>query len=187
MIAIWRVKRVTRSSNQERVPKGMKPVFDDVVSLTDNYCQTHLNEEYAQIVRRTAAALCRKRPSPMARGRTNVWACGIIHAVGTINFLFDRSNPPYVSFADLCAGFGVGQSTTSNKSKQIRDLLKMRRFDPDWSLRSLTDRNPFVWTLIIDGLMVDARDLPQEIQEALVEDGYLPYMPPPKRQRPGVD
>ena len=50
--------------------------------------------------------------------------------------------------------------------------------DPEWSLRSLTDRNPLIWTLIIDGVMVDARDLPQELQEALVEEGYLPYMPP---------
>ena len=167
-------------SNSDRVPSGMRTVFDDVVSLTNEFCHAHLNEEYAQITRRAAASLCRKRPSPMLRGRTNVWACGIIHAVGFVNFLFDRSNEPYVSFSDLCAGFGVGQSTTSNKSKQIRDLLKMRQMDPDWSLRSLTDRNPLVWTLIIDGLMVDARNLPLEIQEALVEDGYLPYVPPPR-------
>jgi hypothetical protein len=175
---------MANSSYLERVPKGMQAVFDEVVSLADDFCQAHLNEEYAQIVRRTAAALCRKRPSPMARGSTAVWACGIIHAVGTINFLFDRSNPPYVSFAGLCTGFGVGQSTISNKSKQIRDTLKMRRFDPGWSLQSLTDRNPFVWTLIIDGLMVDTRDLPQEIQEALVDDGYIPYMPPPRSPKP---
>ena len=168
------------SGKSERVPKGMREVFEAIVSLTDGFCQAHLDEEYAQISRRTAAALCRKRPPPVARGRTEVWACGIIHAVGTVNFLFDRSNEPYVSFADLCTEFGVGKSTTSNKSKQVRDLLKMRQFDPDWSLRRLTDRNPFVWTLIIDGLMVDTRDLPHELQEALVEEGHLPYMPPLK-------
>ena len=168
------------SGKSERVPRGMREVFDAIASLTDGFCQAHLDEEYAQISRRTAAALCRKRPSPVVRGRIDVWACSIIHAVGTVNFLFDRSNEPYVSFADLCTEFGVGQSTISNKSKQVRNLLKMRRFDPDWSLRRLTDQNPFVWTLIIDGLMVDTRELPRELQEALIEEGYLPYMPPPK-------
>ena len=105
-------------SNSDRVPSGMQEVFDNVVSLTDEFCHAHLNGEYAQITRRATAALCRKRPSPMARGRVDVWACGIVHAVGIINFLFDRSNEPYISFADLCAAFGVGKSTTSNKSKQ---------------------------------------------------------------------
>ena len=169
-----------RKSKSERVPREMQPMFDEIVSLTDGFCQAHLDDEYAQIIRQAAAALCRKRPSPLKRGRLDIWACSIISAVGTVNFLSDRSAEPYISFADLCKEFGAGQSTISNKAKQIRDSLKMRRFDPEWSLQRLTDRNPFVWTLTIDGLMVDTRNLPAEIQEALVEEGYLPYMPPPR-------
>ena len=175
-----------QKKKSERVPKQMQAVFDEITSLTDGYCQTHLNEEYQQIIRRATAALCRKRPSPLVRGRKDVWACGIIHAVGMVNFLFDRSNEPYVGSADLCRDFGVGQSTTSGKSKQVRDLLQMNRLDPDWSLKSLTDQNPFLWTLIIDGYVVDARELPEEIQEILVEEGHLPYMPPPKSPGPGA-
>ena len=175
-----------QKKKSERVPKQMQAVFDEITSLTDGFCHAHLNEEYQEIIRRATAALCRKRPSPLERGRKDVWACGIVNAVGMVNFLFDRSNEPYVSSADMCREFGVAQSTASNKSKQVRDLLKMSRFDPNWSLKSLTDRNPLIWTLIIDGYMVDARDLPYELQEILVEEGHLPYMPPPRFPTSGV-
>jgi len=33
----------------ERVPKQMQPKFEEIVSLTDNFCQEHLNDEYAQL------------------------------------------------------------------------------------------------------------------------------------------
>ena len=167
-----------KNGKSNRVPRQMQSKFEEIASLSDEFCQEYLNDEYAEIVRKATAALCRKRPSPLTRGRISVWACSIVNAVGYVNFLSDRSNPPYISSSDLCKAFGVGQSTASNKAKEIRLALKMRPFDPEWSLKSLTDRNPLVWTLIINGTMVDTRDLPEEIQEALVDEGYLPYMPP---------
>ncbi len=53
----------------ERVPKQMQPKFEEIVSLTDIFCQEHLNDEYAQLGRKLAAALSRKRPSPLATPR----------------------------------------------------------------------------------------------------------------------
>ncbi len=37
-----------------------------------------------------AAALSRKRPSPLSTGRERSWAVGIIYALGQVNFLFDK-------------------------------------------------------------------------------------------------
>lgn len=81
----------------EKVPKPMQSTFDAVTTLTDRVCQEHLNEEYGRLARLAAAALCRKRPSPLSNGRTGSWACGIIYALGFVNFLFDSSREPYIS------------------------------------------------------------------------------------------
>jgi hypothetical protein len=43
------------------------------------------------VCRRLVARLARKRPSPLVRGDMRIWAAGAIHAVGQVNFLFDRS------------------------------------------------------------------------------------------------
>ena len=168
---------MAKVSKSEKAPRQMQQAFDVIAAHTDGFCNAHLNEDYAQLARRTAAALSRKRPSPLTRGRPDVWACGIVHAVGTVNFLFDRSEEPYISSADLCKEFGVGQSTAAGKSKAVRDLLGMKWMDPDWCLPSRLDRNPMVWMVMLDGLIVDARYLPLELQEFLVAEGFIPYMP----------
>jgi hypothetical protein len=41
------------------------------------------------------------------------WACGIIHVLGQLNFLSDPASQPYMTMAEVAAGFGVGQSTAS--------------------------------------------------------------------------
>jgi hypothetical protein len=86
---------------EEKVPKKMQAVYDAIVALTDKVCQEHLTEEYAQASRHLAATLCRKRPSPLASGKPESWACGIVYTLGQVNFLFDRSQTPYVSAQDL--------------------------------------------------------------------------------------
>src|SRR2546425_12893947 len=104
-------------TKSERVPKPMQATFDAIVALTDAFCRAHLDEEYAQLARQVTAALCRKRPSPLATGNLKTWACGIVYALVSVNFLFDKSQIPSMSAAELCAGFGVGKSTGSAKAK----------------------------------------------------------------------
>ena len=168
---------MAKVSRSEKVPKQMQQAFDVIVAHTDGFCNAHLNEEYAQLARQTAAALSRKRPSPLTRGRSDVWACGIVYAVGSVNFLFDRSEEPYLSSADLCKEFGVGQSTAAGKSKTVRDLLGMKWLDPDWCLPSQLDRNPMVWMVMIDDIVVDSRYLNRDVQEVLVAAGIIPHIP----------
>ena len=62
------------------------------------------------------AALCRKRPPPVLRGQHKTWACGIVYTIGAKNFLFDRSQTPYLAASDLCKLFGVGASTGAAKA-----------------------------------------------------------------------
>ena len=172
---------MARTARSERVPVKMRAKFEDIVALTDEFCQERLNEEYRQLVREATAALCRKRPSPLVRGRIDIWACGIVLAVGSVNFLYDRSQYPHLSSAEVCDGFGVKNSTASNKSRVIRDELGMRPLDMDWCLPSLLDRHPLAWLIEVNGLLVDARYAPKEVQEIAFEKGFIPYIPGEKQ------
>jgi len=168
---------MARVIKSEKVSKPMQARFEAITNLTDAFCEKHLNEEYAQLARQATAALCRKRPSPLATGREATWACGIVYALGFVNFLFDRSQDPHLNAIELCQGFGVGKSSGYAKSKVVRDLLGMSQFDPNWCLPSKMDENPLAWMINVDGYIVDARHLPRHIQEVAYQKGLIPYIP----------
>lgn len=173
---------MARSSKSEKVPKQMQGTFDEIVALTDRVCADHLDAEYAQLARQATAALCRQRPSPLATGNARSWACGIVYALGFVNFLSDKSQTPSMSTADLCAAFGVGQSTGAAKSKAVRAALGMRRMDPQWCRPSKMENNLMAWLITVNGLIVDARYMPREVQEIAYEKGLIPYLPEPRSE-----
>ena len=107
----------------ESVPQAMEAIYQQIIALTDEFSKTYLNAEYAQLIRYATAALCRKRPSPLVKGKINTWACGLTYAIGFVNFLFDRSQEPSLSAADLCGAFGVSNSTGAAKAKVVRETL----------------------------------------------------------------
>jgi hypothetical protein len=161
----------------ESVPQALRPVFEAIVALTDPICREHLNDEYAKLCRELAAALCRKRPSPLSRGRIDVWACAIVYALGSVNFLWDKTQTPHMSTAELGQLFGVSKSTAANKARTIMDALNIGPFDPDWCLPSRLDDNPLAWMISVDGFIVDARSAPRHIQEEALHLGLIPYLP----------
>lgn len=167
---------MAQSNKSEQVPKPIQETFNAVAALTDAFCRAHLDEEYAQLARYAAAALCRKRPSPLAKGPVNAWACGIVHALGMVNFLFDKSQAPHMSAEELYERFGVGKSSGSAKSRAVREALHMSQMDPQWYRPSKMEQNPMAWLIMVDGLMVDARQMPLAVQEAAYEKGLIPYV-----------
>lgn len=164
------------------VPTKMQTRFDAIVALTDAVCQQHLDEEYAELARAMAAALCRKRPSPLASGESRTWACGIVYVLGQVNFLTDKSIQPYMATADLCKAFGVGPSTASAKARVITDALDVHRLNPAWVRRDLLERNPLIWMFEVNGFLMDLRSAPRELQEAAFAQGLIPYIPDARRR-----
>ena len=65
---------MTENAKNMKVPQAMKERFAEIVSLTDSVCQEKLNSEYAELSRAMAAALARKRPSPLTKGNAATWA-----------------------------------------------------------------------------------------------------------------
>jgi len=170
-------------SRLNSVPKPLVPIYEKVVGLTDDVCKRQLNSEYRDLARAMAAALCRKRPSPLASGQPRTWACGIVYVLGRINFLGDPSFPPHMTTAQLCAAFRVGESTVHAKARVIENALGIGSFDPRWTLPSLAERNPLVWMAEVNGLLVDLRDTPREVQEIAFDEGLIPYIPADRQSR----
>jgi hypothetical protein len=44
-------------------------------------------------------------------------------------------------------------------------------------LKSIADRNPLVWIAEVNGMLVDLRDMPREVQVIAYEKGMIPYIP----------
>ena len=66
-----------KQEGEPSVPEAAKPAYDAIVALTDGFCQAHFTHEYQMLCRKLAAALARKRPSPLTRGKPEVWACAV--------------------------------------------------------------------------------------------------------------
>jgi Domain of unknown function (DUF6398)/Calcium binding len=161
----------------ESVPAAIRDTYAVITGLTDAFCREHLTDEYATLCRQLTAALARKRPSPLVRGKPEIWACAVVYALGTVNFLFDKSQTPYMRADELCQHFGVSQSSGANKAKVIRDLFDMGQMDPNWCLPGQLDHNPLAWLIQVNGLMVDARYAPPEVQAEAYRRRLIPYIP----------
>ncbi len=166
-----------------KVPKAFGETYVAITAITDTFCREHLNEEYGELARFATAALCRKRPSPLSRGKPQTWACGILYALGKVNFLSDESFDPYMLLGELCGLMGVGKSTASTKAGLISEALDLSQFHPDWVLPSMLEHHPFAWFIEIDGVLADARSLPLETQEAAFHEGLIPYVPGGEERR----
>src|SRR6516162_199941 len=153
-----------------------------VIGLIDQFCKEHLNEEYAVLCRKLAEKLGRKRPSPLLHGSPNAWASGIVRAVGGINFLHDKSQTPYMRATDIDHYLGTSPSSGAAKRAAIRKMFRMHPFDPNWTLPSRLEDNPLVWMLEVNGLMMDVRQAPREVQEIAFRKGLIPYIPADRKQ-----
>ena len=160
-----------------RIPVAMRPAAEQVIALTDAVCADLLDEEYAGLARHVVAKLARKRPSPLQSGRATTWAGAVIWALGQVNFLFDRSSEPYVTHDDLADALGLSKSTLGQKAKQVRDTLKMTWGTPEFLRAEQVDGSPMVWFIEVNGVLLDARDLPLEIQVEAYLKGIIPYVP----------
>ena len=160
-----------------KIPAATRPAAEAIIALTDQVCPVLLDEEYAELARRVVAKLARKRPSPIQSGRASTWAGAVVYALGQVNFLFDSSTEPYASADDLSATFGVAKSTLGAKAKQVRDLTKMDYGTPEFLREDMVDASPIIWFIQVDGLIVDARELPPPVQAEAFDLGVIPYIP----------
>jgi Domain of unknown function (DUF6398) len=162
-----------------KIPRGLRPVAEEIAGITDSVCLSVLDEEYADLARRAVAKLARKRPSPLLAGRRASWAAGVVYALGQANFLSDPASEPCVTADQLSAAFGVATSTMSSKARQVRDLLRISHFSLEFQRADVVARNPLAWIIEVNGLAVDARHVPPGVQAEAYRRGLIPYIPAP--------
>ena len=162
----------------------MIPIYDEIVGLTDAFCEKYLNDSYMKLCDEMAEDICTDFDF-VRSGRAKSWASGIVHAVGMVNFLSDPSFEPYMTSGEVAVAFGVSQGTMTGKSKIIRDELGMMPCDPEWTVPELLEDNPLVWMYEAEnGMIMDIRNAPLDFQEAAFEDGRIPFIPSKRESKP---
>jgi hypothetical protein len=135
------------SKSDQAIPAKMREKHDAIMNLIEPFSREHLNDEYLGMCRRLAG-------------------------------LLDPSLKPHMKMKSVDKAFGVSSGTGQAKSKSIRDMLKIRQFDLDWTLPSKMADNPMIWLVqLSNGMIVDARSMPREVQEEAFNRGMIPYIP----------
>ena len=174
-----------KSDSSLRIPEAVRHEAEEIITLTDGFCAEHLDGEYGELCRKLVAELARKRPSPLVRGDLHIWAGAVIYTLGSINFLFDRTQRPHLTADQLSQRLGLSKSTLAAKAKRIQDLLRMVPLEPRYCRRALLADNPLAWMISVNGFLVDARTMPPQIQEEARRRGLIPDLAKEMSKDPG--
>ena len=148
----------------------LKEKVNQIIELATGFCTQKLTEEYFELVEKVIGKLSSKRPSPLLRGKEEIWAAGIVHAIGHVNFLYDKSFKPYITFDELNEYFGTKKSSVGNKAGEIRKMFKMDRLSNfDFMTDSGKRDHPLYNTVMVDGFIVPISSIPEEYQQAVRE------------------
>jgi hypothetical protein len=127
---------------------------EQLIEMTEKFCEKYLDEDYKNLSNKLISKMSRKRVVPFMSGKIEIWAAAVIYALGSINFLFDKSFKPYASADDICDYFGTNKSTTSQKAKIIRDMFNMGYFDQEFSTSRMQENAPFSKLRMMNGFIV---------------------------------
>ncbi|HEX5852472.1 MAG TPA: DUF6398 domain-containing protein, partial [Solirubrobacteraceae bacterium] len=161
-------------SEDLRIPVALRDRAQQIIDVTEPACRELLDDEYGLLVRRLVARLARKRPSPIVRGDARIWAAGAIYAVGQVNFLFDRSQQPHLRADQLADLLDVVKTAMANKAALINKTLGIGVFERDLTRTAMLEQHPLAWIVEVNGLLVDARALPVELQDEVRRRGLIP-------------
>jgi len=137
---------------------------EQLLAMARDFCAQNLDNDYLLLCEKLIKKLGRKRDVPFQRGKPEIWAAAVVYALGSINFLFDKSFEPYMTADQICEYFGTKNSSVASKAREIKDMLKMGHFDPEFSTQKMAESNPLHEMIVVDGLIVPLKSLPQDIQ-----------------------
>jgi len=106
--------------------------YEEIIEKIKDFSSEYLNNEYKNVCVMAAETLFLNNEEQFKKGKSFSWAAGIVHAIGTINNLFDSKEEPYIKASDLYKAFDVSSSTGSNKSKEVKNLLGLSKENKKW-------------------------------------------------------
>jgi len=140
-----------------------------LIGMTKTFCAEKLDEDYSQLCEKMIKKLGRKRDVPFQRGKPEIWAAAVVYALGSINFLWDKSFEPYMTTDEICQYFGTKKSTVSNKAHEINEMLKLGYFNPEFSTQHISQSNPLNEMVMVNGFIVPLKSLPEDVQKMVRE------------------
>jgi len=147
----------------------IKQKEEKLLEMTRAFCTQKLDDEYYQLCEKLIKKLGRKKDVPFQRGKLEIWAAAVVYAIGSINFLFDKSFEPYMTADEINEYFGTKNSTVASKAREIKDMFDMQYFSPEFSIQKITEANPFNQMVMVNGFMVPIDNLPEDVQQ-IVKD-----------------
>lgn len=121
--------------------------YEEIVDKIKSFSSEYLNEEYENICVKAAETLCLNNEDKLRKGKSFSWAVGIVHAIGTINDLFDSKEEPYIKATDLYKEFGISSSTGASKSKEVKTLLDLSKENKKWMISGKAEVSEVAVTL----------------------------------------
>ena len=129
------------------MPSAIPPKYQEkyviIAEMITSYCGERFDDDFKELCLHALQKLCRKRTEPMASGRNNMWAAGIIYTISqNCNMIGNNGNvllgrPGYrLKSDDLCEALGVSKGGVSEKAKAIRKELAITQGKEEWLLPS---------------------------------------------------
>lgn len=125
------------------IPTALREKVEAIVASCDRACEAVLDAEYQDLAHRLVGTLARKRPSPLQRGRPEIWAGGVLWALGQANWLFARNATVHVNGEQLAAAVGAKPKSIAAKATVVRDAANMAEFDLRFTRRELLEMGLF--------------------------------------------
>jgi hypothetical protein len=153
----------------------LKQQKTQLLNLTSEFCRNKLDKEHEELTRKLVYKLYRNNGLIPEPHKLNEWAASIIHAIGSVNLLFDHSFRPYLSEKELIEYFNTKLEAITPKSEKIKERLNLNIFDSEFSTHVENEDNPLKDMISIDGIYISIDLLPAYLQEKFREmknEGY---------------
>ena len=137
-----------------------------ILDLVGEFCAKQLDEEYSELTER----LIKLGLKEIHRLRQANHKYGLPQSytrLGQLIFYLTSHLNRMFLLTTSTHFFGTSKSTTGNKSKQIRDLLKLDLWDNEFSTKRMRNSNPYANLVMVDGLIVPVNTLPEQFQQAV--------------------
>lgn len=106
---------------------------EEIIQMIGEFCDECLDDEFKDLSVRLAYRLADTEGVSFDSDKAENWACGIIYAVGQLNFLFERVFEPYIDRDELCYYFSTKRTKINNKARDIRRLLDLKLGNEEFS------------------------------------------------------
>ena len=122
--------------------------YDAIASMITAFCDQNLDDDYKALCYHALDKLSHTPQFPLARGRDNMWAAGIVYAIAQNSYLVGNrydilSGKPKYHFTsdEIASAFGVSKGSMSAKAKAIRGDLGITNVKNEWLHPDMREMN----------------------------------------------